>query len=189
MAEGEDTGANSLKCVCVHRSRDTTLHEGTKTHEEHEYAQLSDHTTKTLLQHRNVEVHQESDSRSCQPQVGDDLCDVNRMQRINRFQLEYDPCFDQQVDSVVSDQLPAIVDRQRSFHLKANAPRRQLDADGGGIYRFRHAGSKLAMPRDQRTDNALDKILEIGRKIRRQVQRWHRFASFVALGTFRDRSS
>lgn len=77
----------------------------------HEATSLSqNHSTYPVLQDLHIEVHEKTYARTRQAKVSDDLCNVNRMDPLNRLDLEDEPIRNKEIYAMVAQYLVAISD-------------------------------------------------------------------------------
>src|SRR5262245_42557932 len=75
-------------------------------HEGHE--DLKHNSPQAASQKLRVEIHQQSNSRSADPQIADDLRNVHGQQPLHGLHFQYDLSFDEQIESMMAEHAAAI---------------------------------------------------------------------------------
>ncbi len=111
-----------------------------------------------------MEIDQEAHADVQQPQMREQLCIINRVQRLFAFKFNYDPGFDHQISSETAVELDAIVDnRDRLLSLNSLAKSQEFVSKACFVRGFEQAGPKPAMNCYCGSDDFITKIARHGR--------------------------
>ncbi len=99
-------------------------HEDTKGHEATSVTTLQNDPADALLQHRHVEIHNESSARAGRTEVTDDLRHVHGVYPLNGLHFDNERPLDKQIDALMADDATAITHDYRAFSFRIRIPRK-----------------------------------------------------------------
>ena len=102
-----------------------------------------------VAEQEDVEVHQETDRQTCEPQVGHDLRLVNVEETLDRFQLDEDVALDDEIEPVSAvDADPLVFDEERKLSFEMKAAQGELGAEARFVGRLEEARPEVPMNLD-----------------------------------------
>ncbi len=87
-------------------------------------------------------------------------------ERGDRFQLDHDFGLDDEVQSAFADHVAFVVDANDWLTFVVNPSKRELDAQGAFVDRFRVAGTNQAVHFYRRADDAMRTLIECTGRLR-----------------------
>ena len=117
--------------------------------------------SQSISQNGRIEIHEQTDGQSRKPQVRDHLRFVNRQQAFDRFELEQDAFFDDQIEPITAIKSHSlVVDGKRSLLFELEPALGQLGAYTCLVGGFQQSWTQMPMHFDERTDYLVRPIIK-----------------------------
>lgn len=119
---------------------------------------LEDKPFDPFMRQAGIEINEQADMEACDSQISEKLRLENRIKSFYTLQFQNDSFFDDEVQSVFTDQLSPVVDRNRSLALKRDLGKREFDSQSGFVDRFQKTRPQPPMHFNRATDDAACEI-------------------------------
>jgi hypothetical protein len=120
-----------------------------------------DHALYALYQPVDIEVDHQADWQVCEPQIGQNLCLMDRKDLRDRFHFNHYGVVDEQVQAVMAIERDALVGEWNpSFGDEREFPRSQFLLQTGGVRGFEETRPQLAVDLDRRCDDVACDMVE-----------------------------